>query len=1136
MARRRPPADPLDALLLSALAPKASRGSASVKNLDKWAKAQVNTHTTTSSGDGHQAGAGESVLSGLKNIGKTALNTLSVPQAITFVGVSKLMEGIQRATGHDPGHTMSMSDMLGNFSDDYKGAAELFEQGGVDKNSKLAKWGGLVTDVVADPMWALGFAKLPKLAGEVGKAVDVVGDAARTGETVTKAVKGGSKAAEKVEDVVKPVIKRNQSVKVEQGAHPRMPQAPAKTKGVVIDDTWTVIKTSAGTKKKGSKPTYAVYENLDEDAKVIGAAQEPLSPVFRSQKEAIDWVTENAKRGTGQSLEPKFAQAVGPAGSSMLTPATRTNALEGLANFEKGRFSGKGDMGIRLGFGKGNPEGGKGLSKFAGIGNYTIRTKVPLPGRTLGSLNSGKDWLSFIRRDPVDKVAHRLNTAGREQIEHIGNSFVDDAAKLFPGLTEEQRVALWVASASKQLGLSGSKRADAIHGSSGLEDAFDLGDQVVGMMKQSGKWNDEMDRAMNWGRGWLDEHGKLEGVIPDQVRGDYFPLPVSDETRLAQREMKGGGSMFSGRGAPAIIGDKKRTHESLLNYFNNSDEFSDFLQKSAGLDKDTADDVAGFLDDQSRVLAESDYYKNRPGEIRFRDEAGQEALPEWVKPDTDFFSVIGKRDQEHVRRVTENQIERMFIDEGLASRVPVVSEKGAGTGDFKAHPWKTEMSFKDEAAEKAFARIRRRVNTENLQGMLSEHAKTQGYQNFMAHFKGLLTTFNIQHPVANMMGDSWNREVTGNFLPAVSTLFFRAGGPGKGVKKGSEWAKMATRNDEAFKKVYTINGIDYTGAEVYALSHMMGLGKGYVGEDIARFIKMNEVSKNPANKYYRYMQRYNMTREDAVRLQTFFGHLHKGADPMEAQYKTLVGIFDYGDLTDFEKIYLRNLLMFYTWMRKNTALQVKALAMRPGLGATAGDFERDREKMPFEPDYISEMGLVPVPGFGNLNVFGPWADLNKLEPSWEQGRKTLLSATAPPIKQAIELGTNTNLFTGGQIEKYDGALASSNFPVVDRVMNMLGIGEPSRKREGGDLAPAVPSQLAYLLNQLGPVASQSGKLTLDDSPVASGSWIDKFGTLTGFPRRVVENPDWQRQWELRQRKKKADATRKSNATAENPRN
>lgn len=1132
----------IDALIKTALQrdPGRSHDKISLKSLRALGARSPRTDMGAVAGPGGgDDGGGFSLKGLLKGLGQGALNAISVPQAVGFYGLSNLIGAGQVLAGKDNVKTMELSDMLGNFSEGYKGSEEIYDQVGLP-NNWARKWASLITDVALDPAWAVGFAKLPATAAKVANAASDLSAATRLAAGVSKdagttAMLGkfkdagnigrAGRAAEKAEDAAEAVIKRNQVIKVEQGAHPRMPQAPAQTRGAVIDDTWTVVKTATGTKKKGDKPYYAIYENLDGDARVINAAQEPLGTVFRSQREAIEWVAKRrAEVGEGVTLEERLINAVGPAGSSLVTPAARDRSISKLAEFEKGRWSGKGKMGVRIGFGKGNPEGGKGLSKFAGIGNYTFRTPVPLPGRTLGAMNSGSSWASFIRRDPVDKVAHRLGTAGREQIEHIGNSFRDDARKLFPNLTDEQLNTLFLAADAANTSLTGSKRANALYGASGIEGEVDMGQAVIGMLKESGQWTDEMQRAFNWGRGWLDDHAKLEHVLPDEVRGDYIAHPMSRESAEYMKENTPHTSMFSGRGPASEVADKSRQMESMANWFYSHEEFSDYLQKKMGLPEDVADDIAWFYKEQTNRLAETPYYKGRSGEVRFREDAGQDALPEWLNPDTDFLSVIGRRDAEHVRRMYDRQIEKMFIDEGFAEYVPKLKSDGT------PHPYKEVLEFADEKYAKAWERIRRRVNPQNLQGMLSEHDKTNAYMNFMAHFKGLLTTFNIQHPVSNMMGDSWNRMVAGNFLPAVDTLMFRAGGPGKGVTKGSQWAKLATRNDDAMKAIHVIGGQEYTGAEIYALSHMMGLGKGYVGEDIAKFIRMNEASKWPSVKYYRYMQRYNMTREDAVRLQTFFKHMEKGASPWEAQYKTLLGVFDYGDLTDFEKIYLRNILLFYTWMRKNTALQVKMFGLRPGLPATAADFDRDREKMASEPDYLREMGLVPVPGFGALNVFGPWADIHKLDPTPEGLRKNVLGSLAPPLKQAIELGTNTNLFTGGDLEKYEGQLQPSGLKALDAALNYLGIGQPSRTREDGALQPAIPAQLAYWIKQLGVVPAQAAKLSGEDSPYADASIIDQLAVITGFPRRVLENPDWPRQQKLQQAREKAAETRRKNAT------
>jgi len=41
-------------------------------------------------------------------------------------------------------------------------------------------------------------------------------------------------------------------------------------------------------------------------------------------------------------------------------------------------------------------------------------------------------------------------------------------------------------------------------------------------------------------------------------------------------------------------------------------------------------------------------------------------------------------------------------------------------------------------------------------------------------------------------------------------------------------------------------------------------------------------------------------------------------------------LFDYGDLTPFEQMYMRRLVPFYTWFRKNTPLQIETLVTKPG--------------------------------------------------------------------------------------------------------------------------------------------------------------------------------------------------------------
>jgi hypothetical protein len=1116
---------------------------ATTKEMRRWLAGRP----SEGGGPGLRSGktAGESTLSGLKNFGNVILDTLSVPQAVMFTTASKLGQAFTGKKG------MDWSDYAGGFSDNYKGFREILEQAGVEKDSGWAKWGGLAGDIALDPMWALAPVKLTKTAGAAAKALDGAGDAARAGGTVAKALSkdAGTKAmlskfasnttddaAEAVSKIKPGVVKRNHKVKVEAGAHPSFPLQPARAQGTLVDDRWFVVKTATGSKKKGSTPTYAIYE-LD-DPKVITAAAEPISIKFTKSREAVKWIEKQTARSVDETIDPKFVTVSGPKGSSMATLDSRERAIAGVvrssADRWKGTGSGKfsqkegwGDLGIKIGFGRPvkGVEGGRGATGW----NKTFNTKIPLPGRSLGTVNSGSSWSSFFQRDPLDRVGHRAYTAAKEQMEHIEATFGADAALLFPRVTEEQRRLVYMAAAAENA---------SVH----VEDAVDLGAMWKNALKSEGRWTHDMERMHNWGMDRLRQMGKKEGIVPNADRGRYMTQGMDDAsiTHMIENEVKHT-SPFASTGPPAVVADKSRTMETAFSWFQSPDELADFLKTQAGLSDEVGARLADDLAQETQAYLNSDtvskYFKNRPGAHQFRDDAGLDPLPEWMNIETDFVSLIGRREREHVRRITEKQLERLFVENKWMWEAPeMVTDAATGQKVIK-EGGKNIRTFADPKYEAAWKRMHVRINTKNLSGVLSEHDKAQAFQNVMAHLKAFYTTFNIQHPVANTLGDAANVLPQGNwrhFLSPLKMPFFRPGGVKKGSRtyaKGQEWAEMATRNPEAFKKIYKLGDIEYTGAEIYTLSHMVGLGKGYIGADIARFVKMfDEASAGwkVGTRYYRMMQRYGMTRDDAVRLQTFFKHLQSGLDPFAAQFKTLDGIFDYGDLTDFEKIYLRNIIMFYTWMRKNMAFQVKASAMKPGLYSAYGDIERDREQLPFEPDYMKNMGLLPIPGVvGGLSVFAPWGDLYKLEPSADSFRKNVMSALAPPFKQAIELGTNRNLFTGGDLEAYEGQNKSSSFPAVDRVLNMLNIGQPTRPREGEALKPAIPVKLQYLLGQLGPVSGQSGKL-FDENP--NTGWLESIAAITGFPRIHRPNPDWERQRAVGAAKRKADETRKRNAS------
>jgi hypothetical protein len=138
-------------------------------------------------------------------------------------------------------------------------------------------------------------------------------------------------------------------------------------------------------------------------------------------------------------------------------------------------------------------------------------------------------------------------------------------------------------------------------------------------------------------------------------------------------------------------------------------------------------------------------------------------------------------------------------------------------------------------------------------------------------------------------------------------------------------------------------------------------------------------------------------------------------------------LFDYDELTDFEREVARNIIPFYTWMRKNIPLQLEAIVTDPGRYAKIPKFIRAVESITDEwqdietPDYFAELHAVKLPlimggkpVYYNPNL--PFQDLNRLN------AKDILSSMTPFVKIATEYFPERgySLFLDRPIERYPG--------------------------------------------------------------------------------------------------------------------
>lgn len=197
------------------------------------------------------------------------------------------------------------------------------------------------------------------------------------------------------------------------------------------------------------------------------------------------------------------------------------------------------------------------------------------------------------------------------------------------------------------------------------------------------------------------------------------------------------------------------------------------------------------------------------------------------------------------------------------------------------------------------------------------------------------------------------------------------------------------------------------------------------GEGIARKITGAIQSGSPAS-------RLNQWFEESSRLAMFIDGFKRGMSFDEAATRTFKYLFDYSDVPEFFKKYVRIAIPFATWARKNIPLQLSHLMSIPSriMVKTEQALTKDRygsvdER--FMSDWMKNMAKIPLRGNDNryflLEGFIPYYDVdrvirvigadNKLKGLINEIAKDL----SPMIKLPIELATNKDLTFGGDVQQ-----------------------------------------------------------------------------------------------------------------------
>jgi len=300
--------------------------------------------------------------------------------------------------------------------------------------------------------------------------------------------------------------------------------------------------------------------------------------------------------------------------------------------------------------------------------------------------------------------------------------------------------------------------------------------------------------------------------------------------------------------------------------------------------------------------------------------------------------------------------------------------------------------------------------------------------------KWQLYPFSKYH-LRNMVGNMWNNylaDVDGeNYLRAQALQLYR-----KYKGKGNIGEKIATFELKQMQISPEVADTIIASAEEHGVFNL-----GQYGADVETGIrrKMGEFTLGETLRGERIIEKgkaIGNTIENNAHLAHFMDKMSKGMDSAEAALSAKKYLFDYSDITAFERGTMRRLCPFYTWSRKNIPLQMEALWNNPEKFAPlAIPFRmRDEEDLVrlkyVRPDLYERLPIefkrtVDAVTYVPLEGLIPAGDLAKLIPGegelpWEGLTDTLFEMLTPEISYAIERKMNKSFYFESEIKKYDG--------------------------------------------------------------------------------------------------------------------
>jgi len=374
---------------------------------------------------------------------------------------------------------------------------------------------------------------------------------------------------------------------------------------------------------------------------------------------------------------------------------------------------------------------------------------------------------------------------------------------------------------------------------------------------------------------------------------------------------------------------------------------------------------------------------------------------------TDPSLALALRGKRSAKAVTSGELMQQVAKQGLPFRkgLELLPE-----GIVKKFPVLENQFFEPPVIEEISRVYKTFFDKDEVKGALKY---IDGVQNW---WKAMTLSLFPSYHARNMVGNTWNNYLAGMGVNSMGD-YKKAMLIQSGFDKSPEGLRML---DDAMKLGVLDTGL-YSNDVVKTLN--IAMNKEKIGKKALRQLTAEGL---PIQK----TRAIGEAIENNAKFAHYLFKIRKGLSPEESALSVKKYLFDYGDLSAFERDVLKRAMPFYTFTRKNLPLQLENIVKQPkkygGIMKAKLAIEQEAgtrdEGLEHASEYIKEGAPIKLRKKGDqikIQLLGSWLpahDIMKLS----QPVEGVVNLISPFLKFPVENWANYNSFFKNEIEKYKG--------------------------------------------------------------------------------------------------------------------